>query len=534
MQFLASSPLDALYATITLKKTVRNHTFAAMRLRCGNLFTSRVEAAVHWDRWDLVALALGVFTVIWVFALKLKTFYDLGYTSDLFVSVQLARSWLEGRGLLTANCFGNMLALHTYFLLLPLGLIAKPLGAPGLLFVLAASVGAAYFWAARVLRILGVGGPVAVILAMVVLTSPLSVAFYQESAYGFHVEVLAPTLCLVLFYFLLQQQMVPSIVMTLAVISVKEDASIAAAMVAIVAGVETWICSPGKRARCRLNSPAIITLFLSLLAVPLLLAISWSQSRTAYNYYLLHHLGIVAPGSLPVPGALFAFIVSNAIHWLGSSVVRQWIWVVTIGTFGTILLRPYYLVAGVVTTLGAWLVNSNDLLWAPRFYPTEALLWCVTLAGFASVARAATSGERCVRRAILLAAIAIAAVSASAQLVLVPKAREAYLLNSGSPYSRAELQQANEVFARYRREGKPEEPVIASTMLFRYAHDRNLFWLDRLRGRPAPIWVLGDSADIYARFRISSEKIGAKPEIHIEDYTVIERRGRFILLRRRE
>ena len=28
---------------------------------------------------------LAVFTIVWVFALKLKTFYDLGYSGDLFV-----------------------------------------------------------------------------------------------------------------------------------------------------------------------------------------------------------------------------------------------------------------------------------------------------------------------------------------------------------------------------------------------------------------------------------------------------------------
>src|ERR1700730_6022807 len=231
-----------------------------MWLRWRELFTSKVDAALRWDRWDFVALALAAFTVIWVFALKLKTFYDLGYTSDLFVSVQLARSWLEGRGLLTANCFRDMLAIHTYFLLLPLGLIAKPLGAPGLLFVLAASVGVAYFCAVRILRLLGVAWPVAIIAAGTVLAAPLSVAFYQESFYGFHVEVLCPALCLVLFYFLLRQRMIQSIVTALAVISVKEDAPIAAAMVAIVAGVETWTSLAGKPARCRLNWPAMITL----------------------------------------------------------------------------------------------------------------------------------------------------------------------------------------------------------------------------------------------------------------------------------
>src|SRR6266513_2434100 len=248
-----------------------------MRLRWRELFTSKVDAAVRWDRWDFVALALAMFIAVWVFALKLKTFYNLGYSGDLFVSVQAARSWLEGRGLLQDNCFGNVLAIHGYFLLLPLGLIAKPFGAPGLLFVLAASAGAAYFWAMRILRLLGVDGRVAVIVAGVVLTAPLSVAFYQDPGFGFHVEILAPALCLILFYFLLQQRMIPSIVTALAVISVKEDAPLAAAMVAMVAGVETWISSEGKRARSGFNWPAAIILLLSVSAFPLLLRISWSE-----------------------------------------------------------------------------------------------------------------------------------------------------------------------------------------------------------------------------------------------------------------
>lgn len=64
------------------------------------MFTSKLDAEVQWDRWDLVALGLALLAVIWVLVLKLKTFYNLGYTSDLFVHVQLARGWLEGRGLL--------------------------------------------------------------------------------------------------------------------------------------------------------------------------------------------------------------------------------------------------------------------------------------------------------------------------------------------------------------------------------------------------------------------------------------------------
>src|SRR5438477_2958559 len=112
-----------------------------MGRRWREVFASKVGAAARWDCWDFIALAIAVFTAVWVFALKLKTFYDLGYSGDLFVNTQLARSWLEGRGLLQDNWSGNFLAIHAYFLLVPLGLIAKPFGAPGLLFVLAASVG---------------------------------------------------------------------------------------------------------------------------------------------------------------------------------------------------------------------------------------------------------------------------------------------------------------------------------------------------------------------------------------------------------
>jgi uncharacterized membrane protein len=515
-------------------KDIEKRYVRPMRLRLRELFTSKIEAAPPWDRWDLVALALAVATVIWVFAFKLKTFYDLGYSSDLFVMVQAARSWLEGKGLFAENFSGNLLVTHPCLLLVPLGLIAKPFGAPGLLFVLAASVGAAYFWATRILRLLGIDGRIALFTAGVVLVSPLTVAFYQEPGFGFHAEILTPALCLILFYFLLQQRMIPSIVTAIAVISAKEDAPIAAAMVAIVAGGETWISSAAKHGHSRLNWPATITLLLSVSAIPLLLAISWSQPTTLYAHHAIDRLGMVKSGSLSSPGAVFVFVASNIIHWLSSSVVRQWLSVMIVGSFGTILLRPYYLIVGLPTTVVAWLKNANDLLWTPRFHPTETLLWCVTLVGCASIARAAQSCSKWTRTAVLTTTIAIVALSASAQFVLVPHVYWAYRLRPASFYSRQDRQEADAVFAHYRHEGKPEEPVIASTFLFRYAHDRNLFWLDRLRGRPAPIWILGDSADPYVRFRISADMIDSASGIKMEDYTVIDRRGRFVLLRRKD
>src|SRR5207247_11106075 len=183
-----------------------------MHLRWREMFTSKLILTAPWDRWDFVALSLAVFITIWVFALKLKTFYDLGYSGDLFVNTQLARSWLEGRGLLQDNWSGNFLAIHAYFLLVPLVLIAKPFGAAGLLFVLAASVGVPYFWSTRILRLLAVDGGVAVIAAVALLISPLSVAFYQEAVYVVFIVTVPLAFCLLLFYFFIQHLMVSLIV----------------------------------------------------------------------------------------------------------------------------------------------------------------------------------------------------------------------------------------------------------------------------------------------------------------------------------
>ena len=182
-------------------------------------------------------------------------------------------------------------------------------------------------------------------------------------------------------------------------------------------------------------------------------------------------------------------------------------------------------------------MKRNDLLWAPRFYPTQALLWCVTLVGLASIMRAGALDRTWARVAVLTTAMAIIAICATAQLALVPKACEAYRLRSGGPYSLAEREQADEVFARYRSEARPEEPVVASPTLFRYAHDRNLFWLDRLRGRPAPIWILSDGTSNYGYddLRVKDDTLldpRGRLMLRTTDYIVIDRRGRLYCSRK--
>jgi hypothetical protein len=62
------------FMTINIGKSNEKSYVRPMRFHWRELFTSKVDAALSWDRWDLVALTLGVFIAVWVFALILKTF----------------------------------------------------------------------------------------------------------------------------------------------------------------------------------------------------------------------------------------------------------------------------------------------------------------------------------------------------------------------------------------------------------------------------------------------------------------------------
>ena len=77
------------------------------------MFTSNVTVAAPWDRWDSVALALAVFTAVWVFALKLKTFYDLGYSGDLFVSYSACSKLARGAGFTPGQLLWELCLLFT-------------------------------------------------------------------------------------------------------------------------------------------------------------------------------------------------------------------------------------------------------------------------------------------------------------------------------------------------------------------------------------------------------------------------------------
>ncbi|HVT73220.1 MAG TPA: DUF2079 domain-containing protein [Lacunisphaera sp.] len=503
----------------------------ALRNQAGELLTSpapREPAALR--RGEKLALA-GAALVAggWIFAFNLRRFLGLGTTSDLYVNLQLATSWLHGR-FLHDEFFGNYLSVHGYFLNPLLALFAWPFGAPGLLLTIGLAAAAGLAAMAAILRTLGVPARVATVIAFVATLMPVSLQVYQVDQYGFQVELLTPALALWLASCLLNRNWPGTIILTLALQAMKEDALLVLLPVAGAIILEDALRPRGADgARSRWNRPAMVTIGLSVLVTPLLLALVRSQPSGDYtnlgSFAKVHAVDHAAINNL---GTLVAYVAGNLRPWLGSHTVFQWLAAAMVGTFGLVLLRPHLLVLGILTTLTAWLVQG-DLLWAPRFAPALAFLQLAGCLGFASAwsAGQARPGPVAFGRGAVIAGVLAAGMIG--QFLFNPESSEVYRLAPALEISPAERAQADRLFAEYRRRGQAAEPVIVSDHLFRYVHDREFFWYARLRGRPRPVWILWDQQDrplsvlrLYLRTDTSRD---------LSDYELVGQAGRFLLYR---
>lgn len=490
----------------------------------------RKEAAV-------VILAAGAVGA-WIFAFLMRRFLGLGTTYDLYLNVQLATSWLEGR-FLQENLFGNYLAVHAYFLSPVLAVLAYPFGAPGLL--LAAGLGAAAGVVAmvKILRLFDVSGRVALPFAVGLTLMPLSLQVYQVDFYGFQIELLIPGLALWLAYFLLRRQWTGSLLLGLALQALKEDSAlILIAVTAAVIGedfLRSLAAGSVRHWRKTWNFPALTVAGLSVLLTPLLIQIVKSQ-QAVRDPRLGHFAKVHAVDHSTFSGvdSIASYMMDHLPAWLQSGTVALWLAAVMAGTCGLALLRPHLLVIGLLTTLTAWL-SQSDLLWAPRFAPTLAfvqLTACLSLGSLWRTVRGypGSGWPRGWINGALLAVLALAlGLGLSRQYRLAPLSSEVYRMAPALKISPAERRQADELFAVYRREARPEEPVVASEYLYRYLHDRNFFWILRMKGRPKPRWILWDQQDrplsdlwLYLRTDAGWD---------ISDYELVGQKGRFLLYR---
>ena len=482
-----------------------------------------------------VLLGLAAAAGLWVFAYKMKLFLGLGTTSDLYVWTQLATSWTRG-DFLHDNYYGNHLAIHTYLIGPVLGLLAWPFGAAGLFLFLGLAAAGQLIALTRILRRLGAGGGTALGYALVATLMPLSVHVYQDSIYGFHVELLQPAVALWLAYFLICRQWAWSVALALVLISFKEDAPLLVILVAAVVAAEDFIRSLGGERRRRWNVPALTVILLGLLAVPVLLLIIKSQ-QTGGEAVNLARLKPVGAGGIGNHAELYAYVFSHAATWLRSVAVAEWMGISLAATFGLVVLRPHLLVVGLPTTLVAWLMQDS-VFWAPRFVPALVFFQLAGALAFASLpglgagSQTRRPGGLILRGALAALGVAAAGWGLYAQGQAMPTARDFYRMTPPLPVSETDRLKADRLFALYRQEGRREEPVVASQYLFRYAHDRNLFWPQTMAQRPKPVWILWDTqeAPLNALWVLLRTDAG----LDFPDFELRGRDGRFLLLKRRE
>lgn len=458
---------------------------------------SPVESPVLTRKEKAVLALLAVAVGGWIFTYKLRDFFGLGTTSDLYQFVQLSTSWLRGR-FLYDNYYGDHLSIHTYLFCPILSVLTVPFGAVGLLLALGLAAALAVVATVRILRLLGVPFGLALGYAMAATLMPLSVHVYQDSIYGFHVELLEPCLALWLAYFLLRRHWPGSILLAMVMISIKEDAPLLVVAVAATILAEDLVRSAGARGRRAWNAPAGAVMLLGAVAVPLLLLIIKSRQTGVVSASLsrLHPVG--AADGIASFAALISYVTGNFPGWLRSDAVSAWLGIALAATFGFIVLRPHLLVIGLGTTLIAWLMQ-DPLLWSPRFAQALAFFQLTGCLVFASVCwlahgRPIQAGwDRSARWVLGLATLAGLGWGLRQQWRAVPKTTEVYRLAPASTIKPAERDKADRLFALYRREGRRDEPVMASPYLFRYAHDRNLLWPHSLVKRPRPVWILWDA-----------------------------------------
>jgi Predicted membrane protein (DUF2079) len=446
--------------------------------------------------WLALAGAVGVGA--WLLTFKLRTFYGLGTTSDLYDFTQMATSWLKGR-FMDENCYGNILSNHTFLICPVLAVLAWPLGAVGLLVVLCLAAAAGFAGSFKLLRLFDVPTAPSLLFAGLSAAMPLTLHTYADVVYGFHPELLVPAMALWLAYFALTRNWPGTLAMALVIVIVKEEYPIVVAVVGVMVCCEDLLRTVvGKgTARGALNRPALVAVLCALAALPLLLLIIKLSPHSGYSPGNFDRLKPVDGSHIKGAASLTGYLYDNLGSWLNGASLAGWLGLAVPATFGLIWLRPQYLLLGFGLTLISWLMQ-DDPLWAPRFAGSLAFFQLVQVFSFGSVwAVMHHFAQRGIFGRVLasaLGALVVIGVVAGfrGQLRLAPDSAQVYALRPVLKYSEQDRAMADELFGAYRREARADEPVIASPYLFRYAHDRNLFWFDRLAHRPEPVWILWD------------------------------------------
>lgn len=480
-------------------------------------------------RETLVITGISSAIFLWALAYKLNCFQELAYTSDLFQFSQLATSWLDGR-FLHDNCYGNHLSIHTYLLSPALSVFVLPFGPSGLLVALALAMASAFMAFTKILRLYNIPLRESCIASSIIVLMPFSVHVYQDTLYGFHIELLMPAVGLWLAYFLLQRHWAGTFVCALTLLFMKEEAPILAAAIASAIILEDRLRTTSGSVNntwnnklALINRPALAVLGAALISLPVFVYILQNQPVTGYSPGSFKRIIFNSNSNVSNFSTLVEYICLNFTDWIRSEQIQQWLGAGLSITFGTILLRFHFFVLGLGITVVAWLMQ-DDLMWAPRFAPSLAFFQLAAAICLASAYNFISPRISIVPQKKLYflfgSIFFIATTVIFLQYSKVQRSAEFYRFQSGSEITLSERKQADALYQIYKKERLPGEPTIASTFLFKYVAYKDLFWEVRLDGRPKPTWVLLDQGK------------GNTAVAKYWDYNLLAQDGRFALFKK--
>lgn len=176
---------------------------------------------------DIFSYLLPFAGILCLCIIKYRLLYSGYYQSDIYLLYQAAGDWLTDKPLYTENTYGNLMGLHTYYLLPLLALFTKPAGVYGL--VLAQAL---LYLAAVIAWIRAVPprqGPGISLVLTLLLCGPLGFYIFDDPVYGWHVENLLLPLTILAAAALYRERTVAAWILLLCMALLREDGALQAA-----------------------------------------------------------------------------------------------------------------------------------------------------------------------------------------------------------------------------------------------------------------------------------------------------------------
>ncbi|QDK80779.1 hypothetical protein EXU85_20075 [Spirosoma sp. KCTC 42546] len=170
--------------------------------------------------------------LIGFFFLKVVRFQALGYTfNDMYAFVQMSRSWMDGRPFMYENIWGYHHKIHNYYTVLLWGPLCRAFGAYGLFAVQVSLLLISYIGVTEHLYRRQVTPWIRYVVVLVILLGPVSFWLNDHPTIGWHTELTYLPFALLFALALLGKRKLWAVIAGLAIVLVKEDGAVLAALI---------------------------------------------------------------------------------------------------------------------------------------------------------------------------------------------------------------------------------------------------------------------------------------------------------------